>query len=123
VLLWHAFKLAVGGAIILGLAAALVYGAFFAKEDDVQKVKHQRMPVVGDCLNANEDARLITDCGSGDAALKVIASFGGGESAQCNGVPGVTESFVYKESIKVGGAEGFDVTDPAYTTLCVGPVQ
>lgn len=109
--------------IVLGLAAAFAYGAFFAKEDEIDKAKHQRMPAVGDCLNGNEKARLITDCSSSDAAVRVLATFDGGQSSQCVGTPGATGALSYKESTKIGGADGIDVSDPEYTTLCVGPAH
>jgi hypothetical protein len=114
---------AILGVVILGFAAAFIYGAFFAKEDDVDKAKHQRMPAVGDCLNSNDQARLITDCSSSDAAVRVLATFNGGQSSQCAGTPGATDALIYKESTKIGGADGVDISDPEYTTLCVGPAH
>ncbi|QFQ98376.1 hypothetical protein F9278_21770 [Streptomyces phaeolivaceus] len=118
-LVWHGGKLFVAGSVFLLLAVGFVYGAFFADAGEDSDPNDQPVPVVGDCIAADRDQPIAVPCEDPNATVQVVQVIDGDSMSQCALVPGVTGALQHKSVLKVGGADGVDVSNAEVRTLCV----
>lgn len=77
-------------------------------------------PVVGGCLATGGQQPVVADCASSEADVKILQIFSGTSADGCLTVPGATNAYIVKESLRVGGDDGVDVADTGSSVLCVG---
>ncbi|MEU2247431.1 hypothetical protein [Streptomyces sp. NPDC019224] len=77
-------------------------------------------PVVGGCLATSGKEPIVAECDSAEADVKILRILPGETVDGCLAVAGVTDAYVLKESIRVGGDDGIDVGETGTSVLCVG---
>ncbi|WP_236580040.1 LppU/SCO3897 family protein [Streptomyces sp. HM190] len=108
--------------MFLLLAAGFVYGAFFADTDEGSDPNDQPVPAAGDCIAADRAEPITVPCDDPGATVQVVQVIDGDSASECALVPEATGALQYKSVLKVGGADGVDVSDAEIRTLCVKDV-